>query len=140
MKKIMVFGTFDIFHEGHRNFLKQARRFGDYLIVVVARDKTVIKIKKRKLSNKETKRVNVLRASRLADKVILGNLGDKYQVIKKRKPDIICLGYDQKFFVRGLKKKLKDFGLKTKVMRLKPYKPKVYKSSKLRSLLKSKNG
>ena len=45
MKKVMVFGTFDIFHDGHRDYFKQAREFGDYLIVVVARDENVLKIK-----------------------------------------------------------------------------------------------
>ena len=43
--KIMTFGTFDIFHLGHKSFLKQAREFGNYLIVVIARDKTVKNIK-----------------------------------------------------------------------------------------------
>jgi len=38
-KKVMVFGTFDIFHPGHRSFLNQAKKYGNYLIVVVARDK-----------------------------------------------------------------------------------------------------
>jgi len=30
MKKVMVFGTFDIFHSGHINFLEQARQEGDF--------------------------------------------------------------------------------------------------------------
>ncbi len=108
-------------------------------MVVVARDETVGKLKKKKPVNSERYRLEKVKESKLADKVILGSLGDKYRVIKMHKPDIICLGYDQKFFVRGLKRKLKNFGLKTKVVRLKPYKPKIYKSSKLRSSLKLKN-
>ena len=44
-KKVMVFGTFDIFHKGHENFLKQAKKLGDCLTVVVARDETVLKFK-----------------------------------------------------------------------------------------------
>lgn len=129
----MVFGTFDIFHKGHKNFLKQAKERGDYLVVVVARDKTIKITKKQDARNKEMKRVKILKNSKLADRVVLGNLGDKYRVIKKHKPDIICLGYDQEFFVRGLKKKLKSFGLKTEIIRLKSYKPEIYKSSKLRT-------
>lgn len=89
--------------------MKQARKFGDCLMVVVARDKTVKETKKQRPRNRETKRIRVLRNSKLADEVMLGGLGDKYQVIKKHKPDIICLGYDQKFFVRGLKKKIERF-------------------------------
>ncbi len=130
--RVMVFGTFDIFHPGHKNFLKQAKKFGDYLIVVVARDETVMKFKRQKTENNEQKRLKNVKKSKLANEVILGSLKDKYAVVKKYKPDIICLGYDQKFFVRGLKKKLKKFGLKTKIVRLEPYKPEIYKSSKLR--------
>ena len=46
MKKVMVFGTFDGLHEGHLDFFRQAREYGDYLIVAVARDVNVKKIKK----------------------------------------------------------------------------------------------
>ena len=132
-KKVMVFGTFDIFHKGHKNFLKQARRKGDFVIAVVARDKTVLDVKKQKSANSERERLKALKVSGLADKVILGNLGDKYLVIKKYKPDVICLGYDQKTFITDLAKKIKEFGLdKTEIIRLKSYYPNKYKSSKLR--------
>jgi cytidyltransferase-like protein len=133
MKKIMTFGTFDIFHKGHKSFLKQAGKFGDYLIVVVARDKTVKRYKIQDTRNKEQKRVKILNNSGLVDKVVLGGLGDKYAVIKKYKPDVICLGYDQKFFVEKIQYKLEEYKLTdTKIIRLKPYKPNVYKSSLLK--------
>ncbi len=128
----MVFGTFDIFHPGHRNFLQQAKKLSDYLTVVIARDKTVAITKKQKPINKEATRVKIIKDSQLADKVILGGIGDKYAVIKKYRPDIICLGYDQEYFIEGLKKKLDKFGLKNNIVRMKPYKPGIYKSSKLK--------
>ena len=132
-KKVLVFGTFDIFHPGHRNFLKQAKSFGNYLIVVIARDKTVLKVKKQDSLNDEQKRLLIVKKSYLADKVVLGSLSDKYAVIKKYKPDIICLGYDQVFFTNNLKDKLKEFKLdNTKIIRLNSYYPEIYKSSKLR--------
>lgn len=132
--KVMVFGTFDIFHLGHRSFLRQAKENGDYLTVVVARDKTVKSVKKQDTKNKEQARLENVQKSMLADKVVLGSLGDKYEVIKKYKPDVICLGYDQKFFIEDLEEKLIEFGLsKTKIIRLKSYKPGVYKSSKLKN-------
>ena len=129
--KVMVFGTFDILHPGHLNFFKQAREFGNFLIAVIARDKTVLKIKGRLPKNNEKKRLNNLKNNNLIDKAILGGLKDKYEIIKKLKPDIICLGYDQKAFIEELKNKIKDFGLKIKIVRLKSYKPEIYKSSKL---------
>jgi len=128
----MVFGTFDFLHKGHLNFLRQAKKYGDYLIVVVARDKTVEAVKKHKPFYNEKERKIALEKTFLADKVVLGELKDKYAVIKKFSPDIIALGYDQKYFVKNLVKKLWEFGLKTKIVRLKPFQPSIYKSSLLR--------
>ena len=132
-KIVMVFGTFDIFHKGHENFLRQARRYGDYVMAVVARDKTVRKIKKQEPRNSEKERAKILRESSLINEVILGSLGDKYSAIKKYKPNAICLGYDQINFTRELGRKLKELGLdETRIIRLKSYYPSKYKSSKLK--------
>jgi len=54
----MVFGTFDVFHKGHESFLRQAYCYGDFLVAVVARDKTVAKIKKHRTKNKRTKKTS----------------------------------------------------------------------------------
>lgn len=132
-KKVMVFGTFDIFHEGHKDFFRQAREHGDYLIVVVARDKNVLKAKGKLPQNNEEDRLKKIFESKLADMVVLGDLQDRYKVIQEYKPEVICLGYDQKVSVEELKEKLIEFGLeKTQIVRLKPFHPDVYKSSKLK--------
>lgn len=128
----MAFGTFDIFHKGHQSYLSQAKKLGDFLIVVVARDKTVKEFKKQETSNKEQERLRILKSCKLTGNVILGNLKDKYAVIKKYRPDIIALGYDQKINLKELKNRLINFNLKPKIVRLKPFKPEKYKSSKLR--------
>ena len=131
--KIMVFGTFDIFHLGHKSFLKQARKFGNYLIVVIARDKTVKNVKDRLPQNNECDRSQVIIKSDLADKIVFGSLTDKYTAIKKYQPEIICLGYDQNVNLKELKRKLIEFDLrKTKLVKLDPFHPEKYKSSKLR--------
>lgn len=131
MKKVITFGTFDIFHPGHESYLAQAKKMGDYLIAVVARDVNVAKYKKQDTRNKEKARLGVLASSGLADEVVLGSLQDRYAVIEKFKPDVIALGYDQKVDMSELKNKLQEFKLKTKIVRLKSYKPEIYKSSKL---------
>jgi FAD synthetase len=134
--KVLVFGTFDIFHKGHENFLRQARKYGDFLIVVVARDKTVKKIKGKLPRNKEKVRLERIEKSGLADKAVLGNLGDKHAIIRKIKPDVICLGYDQSAFVENLKKKLFAFEMKNvKIKKLKAHKSEIYKSSKLNRVI-----
>lgn len=136
MKKVMVFGTFDIVHPGHISFFKQAKKYGDYLIVVVGRDKTVKKIKGRTPKHSEKIRLKKIKKVELIDKVILGYLGNPYKIIQKYKPDIICLGYDQNSFVGELPDALKKYKIKSKILRLKPFKPEIYKSSKLTGLFK----
>jgi FAD synthetase len=134
MRKVLVFGTFDIFHKGHESYFRQARKFGNYLIVVVARDKTICKVKGELPINNEKSRLEKIIQSGLADEAVLGSLRDKYAVIKKIQPDSICLGYDQIFFVDKLQEKLFSFGLKNvKIKRLKAYKANKYKSSKLKA-------
>ncbi len=128
----MVFGTFDILHPGHIHMLKEAERYGDSLVIIVAKDSTVKKIKGRLPIHSETVRLKSLEALAIADRVRLGNSGDKHQVIREEKPDVIALGYDQKFFTEGLDKVLEK---PITIVRLSPYKPEIYKSSKLASAI-----
>ena len=130
--KVLVFGTFDVFHKGHESFLKQAKKYGDRLFVVIARDKTVLAVKKQLPRNDEKIRLKNIKDSKIADVVLLGHLGDKYKIIKEIQPDVICLGYDQKAYVDKLEAKLLSFGMKdVRIVRLEAYRPDVYKSSKL---------
>ncbi|OGY44245.1 MAG: hypothetical protein A2731_03440 [Candidatus Buchananbacteria bacterium RIFCSPHIGHO2_01_FULL_39_8] len=135
MKKVMIFGTFDILHPGHLSFFKQAKKYGDYLIVSVARDINVKKIKGKLPRNNEGKRLNQVKAAGIANKVILGHLKDPYDMIIRINPDVICLGYDQQRFTE----KLAEFFPKIKIVRLKPYKPEIYKSSIIMKAKKHKN-
>ncbi len=125
----MVFGTFDGLHKGHSDFFRQAKRYGDYLIVIVARDKTVKKLKGRLPLYNEKERLEAVKNSKSVDETKLGSKNNPYQIINKIKPEIICLGYDQKSFTNNLRGKLREMGLETKVYRLKPYKPQKYHSS-----------
>lgn len=132
-KTVLVFGTFDLFHPGHEFFLKVAKKYGDILQVVVARDKTVEEVKGKKPVDDEIRRLFKVQSLDFVDDVILGSLGDKYRIIEALKPDIIVLGYDQSAFTENLGEELKKRGLKTKVIRLKEsFKPETYKSSKIR--------
>ena len=129
---VMAFGTFDYFHAGHENYLRQARSLGDELIVVVARDETVKRVKQRLPQNNEKQRLKEVGSSMYVDKAVLGNEADKYKVIRKHAPDIIALGYDQFVFTYGLKKLIIKERLKTKIVRMRPFKPSTFKSSILR--------
>ena len=132
MKKVLIFGTFDILHPGHLNLFKQAKRFGNHLTVIVARDKTVKQVKGRLPRIREKERLKQVKDSSDVDKAMLGNQGNKYNIIKKISPDVICLGYDQTSFTDDLKQRLEKMKIKAKIVRLKPYKEHRYKSSKLK--------
>ncbi len=132
--KIMVFGTFNGLHEGHLNLFKQARRLAKnpLLIVSIARDKNVFRIKGQYPKLNEKQRMDLLKECILADKVVLSGVKNHIPHIVKESPDIIALGYDQKAYVKNLRKDLKEKGLLVKIIRLKPYKEKIYKNSLLR--------
>lgn len=132
MKKVLIFGTFDLLHPGHLDFFKQAKKLGDSLTVIVARDQTVSAIKKHRTLFNEQERLANVKNQKIVDEAKLGNLDDPYKIIKQEKPDIIALGYDQNSYTEELEDKIKEFGFKTKVVRLKPFKPEKYKSSKLK--------
>ena len=132
MKRVMAFGTFDHFHAGHESYLRQAKELGDKLFVVIARDKTVERIKGRLPDHNEKERLAAVERSGIADKVVLGHLVDKYAVLKKYKPSVIALGYDQFTFTFRLKKFLIDSKIDATIVRMKSYKPEVYQTSLLR--------
>lgn len=139
LKTVMAFGTFDLFHAGHENYLRQAKELGDQLIVIIARDETVKKIKGRAPVNNEHERMKKVKASGIADKVVLGYKDDKYKVLKKFRPDVIALGYDQFVFTQRLEKTLIDMKLNANIVRLMPYFPQIYKSSLLKKGLRQEN-
>ena len=136
-KKIMVFGTFDGLHQGHLDFFKQARELhqSSFLIVSISRDKNVFKIKGEYPNLSEQARMALVKKCKLVDKVILAGIKNHLPHIIKVRPDIIALGYDQKAYVKNLKKDLKNKGVLVKIVRLKPYREKIFKNH----LLKKKN-
>lgn len=135
MKKVITFGTFDHFHAGHESYLKQAKALGDTLIVIVARDETVKRIKGKLPDMSEQQRLTAVKKNGIADKAVLGEHGDKYEVIRRHKPDVIALGYDQFTFTFQLDKFLIDNKMDTKIVRMNPYRPGVFKTSLIRQAL-----
>lgn len=135
MKTVMIFGTFDILHAGHFYLFKEAKKRGDQLIAVVARDKNVEKLKGNAPFHTDVERKNILSHIDYIDKAVLGDMYDVYKIIRKVKPDVIVLGYDQKSFVDSLYDKLKEHKLNTKVIRLKSHKSEFYKTSKIKEYL-----
>lgn len=137
MKTVMAFGTFDLLHPGHISFLNQTKKYGE-LIVIIARDKTVRRLKGKLPIHSEKQRLEAIKGLKLAARVILGSLTDKYAAIKKYQPDIIALGYDQTYFTEKLKPELKKLKLTTKIIRLKSYQPHKFKTSIIKKTIHNK--
>lgn len=130
----MVFGTFDGLHQGHLNFFKQAKSFtkNSSLIVSIARDKNVLRIKGKYPDKNERIRMALVKKCNLIDRVVLSGIKNHLPHIIKIRPDIIALGYDQNAYVQNLKKNLKNKGILVKIVRLKPYKERIYKNRLLK--------
>ncbi len=94
-RRVVATGTFDIIHPGHITFLREAKKLGDELIVIVAREKNVRH--KPKPVVPEEQRRKVVEAIKYVDKAILGDEEDMFRPIMELKPDVIVLGHDQHF-------------------------------------------
>ena len=98
-KVVLASGVFDLLHLGHVRFLEEAKRAGGEdakLIVVIARDSTVEKMKGRKPIMSEDQRRALVESLKVVDQAVLGYEDlDIGEVIGKIKPDVIVLGYDQ---------------------------------------------
>lgn len=92
----MVFGIFDGLHEGHRDFLRQAKACGDYLVVIIAQDHIVEALLGKLPTANLEKRFEHLEDEDAVDEVAIGDhMPNTWQVIPKHKPDIIVLGRNQ---------------------------------------------
>lgn len=96
MKKVLVFGTFDELHDGHRFLLDFARAQGDELVASVAHDDVVLRMKKRLPTYTAHARIAHLQAENLVDRAHVGDseLGG-WTVLHSELPDVVVAGYDQ---------------------------------------------
>lgn len=128
--KVVTFGTFDVFHQWHMYYLSEAKKYGTHLSTIIARDKTVEKIKWFTPKNPETQRLKDVEESGISNTVILWDLENPLIPLQKIQPDIICLGYDQKSFPDFLEKYISEKNIDT--VRIESFHPEIYKSSKLK--------
>ena len=132
-KRVLAAGCFDLLHYGHLRYLEEAKSLGGdgaELIVVVARDSTIIKRKGRSPVMCEEHRKELVEALKPVDRAILGGTDlDTAKVIREVKPDIIALGYDQEDLVDIISKGPDA----SKIVRLKKYGD--ISSTKIRSII-----
>jgi len=129
IKVVMTGGVFDLIHMGHIATLEEARRLGDMLAVVVARDISVQRTKGRNPLNDEASRLRVVRSLKPVDAAILGDKRDMYRTAQLIEPNVIAIGYDQKHDEGRIVVELRRRGVRTQVKRLRVQVPGVKTSN-----------
>ena len=131
MRKVMVFGTFDGIHDGHRAFLREAKHHGDYLIAVVTPDYVAAHLKGKKPRADVEKRIRMLEDEGV-DKAVEGDDElETWNVVKKYQPEIIALGYDQQALKESIEANLISFSWHPEITMLGAHQPEKYHNSLL---------
>lgn len=119
---VLASGVFDLLHLGHVKFLEEAKKSGGKnaeLLVIVARDSTVQRMKGRKPIMPEGQRRSLVESLRVVDEAVLGTEDfDIGEVIDRVKPDVIALGYDQTEMEARVREYINKLGLRLRVVRL----------------------
>lgn len=121
--RVLLFGTFDHLHPGHRFVLDEAVKRGD-LTVIIARDTTVQKLKGKPPVEPEQERMAAVQQAVLSARVLLGDSDDYLRPVRKNTPELILLGYDQ-----VLPPGVDEADLPCPVQRLPAFHPELFKSS-----------
>ncbi len=96
MKKVLTYGTFDLFHLGHLRILERAKALGDYLVVAVSSDEFNA-IKGKKCVYPFEHRKQIVEAIRCVDEVIREDKWEqKEDDIHKHNIDVMVMGADWK--------------------------------------------
>ncbi len=138
--RVFVGGTFDGLHVGHLFLLGFARRRGlalarqlgrngVHISVVVARDESVLRIKHRAPHHSHFERRRLVAALSAVDAAFIGAPNDFVRSVRRVKPDLIVLGYDQS---ARWESTLRQAGINAGIVRCPPYKGKRLKSSMIR--------
>jgi len=136
--RVVATGTFDILHPGHVLYLCEARKLGDELWVIVARENTVQH--KRKPLIPEQQRLQMVQALKCVDHAVLGDEADMFKPIREIRPDIIALGFNQHWDEAELQRQLDARGIRARVVRVPKAETSPFASSRtIRELIKHSN-
>ncbi len=95
MRRVVTFGTFDVFHIGHINILRRAKAQGDYLIVGISSDELNINKKGRAPVYPLSSRMEIIRSLRFVDEVFIEESLDlKREYLQTHQADVLVMGDD----------------------------------------------
>ena len=95
MKKVITYGTFDLFHEGHYRLLQRAKALGDYLVVGITTENYDKARGKLGVIDSLITRIENVRKTGFADEIIIEeSQGQKFSDIQKHNIDIFVIGSD----------------------------------------------
>jgi FAD synthetase len=117
MVRVMATGVFDLLHPGHLYFLNEARKLGDELVVVVARDQTARRLKHEPYVPEHIRR-EMVEGLKPVDRAVLGSATDIYATVVQLKPDIIALGHDQHWDEKEVAAECARRGVPARIVRL----------------------
>ena len=128
LRVVLAGGVFDIIHPGHIYTLNSAKSLGDVLIVVVATDNTVQKMKKRIPLHNQEQRKKLVNSLSMVDLCLIGYEGDIFKTVEMVRPEIIALGYDQVHQEKSITDGCSKLNLEVKVARLQSPNPEISSS------------
>ncbi len=117
--RVMATGVFDLLHPGHLYFLTEAKKLGDELVVVVARDQTARRLKHEPYVPEHVRR-EMVEALKPVDRAILGSTTDIYETVVRERPQLIALGYDQVWNDKEVERECARRGVPVRVVRIGP--------------------
>jgi len=136
LRVVFIGGTFEVIHPGHLYTIQEAKKLGDVLVVVVARDATVRRMKKREPLAPEERRVEVVGAIKPVDVAILGSETNIYDTLERVRPDVVSFGCYHYHREQEVQREAKKRGIELSVVRLGSLDPSL-KTSKILAQLGS---
>ena len=134
MRKVIVFGVFDGIHEGHRHFFREAKELGGHLTAVVAPDEVVKILKGRRPNRNVAERIAHVEMQDDVDGAVVGDMETgSWEIVKKMRPDVIAVGYDQKILKKSLENSMSDFDWPLEIETISAREPEKYHNSLLKS-------
>jgi len=125
MKTVLAAGVFDLLHYGHIRYLEEAKKHGGKdarLVVIVARDETVKRMKGSDPVIPEDQRRAVIESLKVVDEAFLGYEDmDLNRVLEQVKPDIVAVGYDQESIKAQVEAINQAKGLGIKIVQVKRF-------------------